>query len=168
MLKYEDPTTQIAVVLTRQVLALFERNRQLTTNDPEAGGQLFARFDGNIAYVEEATGPRPTDLRTRFGFRPDRKAEQKEIHERFELGLHYIGDWHTHPTDFPCPSREDIASIRAAVNRSKHDLKGFLLIIAGNAPFPRGLFVTFETGTTGHGLRPAKRSTESHTSEIVV
>lgn len=168
MLKYEDPTTQIAIVFTRQVLTLFDRNRQLTSTDPEAGGQLFASFDGNTAYVEEATGPRPTDLRTRFGFRPDRKAEQKEIHERFERGLHYIGDWHTHPTNFPWPSGEDVASIRAAVNRSKHELKGFLLIIVGNAAFPRGLFVTLETGKSSQNLQPARRSDESPTSGVIV
>lgn len=163
MLIYENPTSEIAIVFNRQVLTHFERNRQMTSSDPEAGGQLFARFDGDTAYVEEATGPRPTDLRTRFAFRPDRTAEQKEIHERFERGLHYVGDWHTHPTDFPWPSGEDVASIRAAVNRSKHELKGFLLIIVGNAPFPRGLFVTLETGSTGQRLQPAKRSIESPT-----
>lgn len=154
MLIYENPTSEITIVFTRLVLLHFEKNRQLTSKDPEAGGQLFARFDGNT-YVEEATGPRPTDFRSRFGFRPDRKAEQKEIRERFLRGLHYIGDWHTHPTDFPWPSGEDTASIRASVNQSKHELKGFLLIIVGNAPFPRGLFVTLETGTTSRVLQPA-------------
>lgn len=158
MLRYENSTSEVAIVFTRQVLTHFEKNRQLTSKDHEAGGQIFASFDGNTAYVEEATGPRPTDFRARFGFRPDRKTEQNEIRERFLRGLHYIGDWHTHPTDFPWPSGEDTASIRASVNQSKHELIGFLLIIVGNAPFPRGLFVTLETGTTSRVLQPAKLS----------
>ena len=163
MLIYENPTSEVTIVFTRKELTHFEDHRQLKSGDPEAGGQLFARFDSTTAYVEEATGPRPTDQRSRFGFRPDRKAEQKEIRERFERGLHYVGDWHTHPTDLPWPSGEDTASIRAAVNRSEHQLKGFLLIIVGNAPFPRGLFVTLETGTKSQPLQLSKRAGESTT-----
>lgn len=56
-------------------------------------------------------------------------------------GLHFIGDWHTHPERIPTPSRSDIRSIRQAVLRSKHHLNGFVLLIAGTEKFPTGLYV---------------------------
>jgi integrative and conjugative element protein (TIGR02256 family) len=57
------------------------------------------------------------------------------------LGLHFIGDWHTHPERVPSPSASDIRSIREAVTRSVHHLNGFVLLIAGTEAFPLGLFV---------------------------
>ena len=57
------------------------------------------------------------------------------------LGLHFIGDWHTHPERIPAPSASDVRSIREAVTRSKHHLNGFVLLIAGIEVFPLGLFI---------------------------
>jgi integrative and conjugative element protein (TIGR02256 family) len=57
-------------------------------------------------------------------------------------GLHFIGDWHTHPERIPTPSTSDVRSIREAVARSKHHLNGFVMLIAGTEPFPFGLFVS--------------------------
>jgi integrative and conjugative element protein (TIGR02256 family) len=92
--------------------------------------------------VEEATGPRPTDRRTRTSYVPDRAAEQREIDSRYAGGLHYVGDWHTHPEMFPSPSCLDIASISESVRKSIHALNGFVLMIVGQAEPPNGLFVS--------------------------
>jgi hypothetical protein len=59
----------------------------------------------------EATGPRRTDRRTRTSSVPDRRAEQREIDDRFRRGLHFLGDWHTHPKNIPHPSGPDVASL---------------------------------------------------------
>lgn len=117
------------------------RHRQLSWWDKEAGGQLFARFEGPDIVVVEATGPRPTDRRKRRSFVPDRKKEQAEIHACFERGLHFVGDWHSHPEAYPVPSHIDRASVMESVSRSVHDLNGFVLVIVGTAPLPEGLYV---------------------------
>ena len=57
-------------------------------------------------------------------------------------GLHFIGDWHTHPERLPRPSPSDVHSIRQAFKLSKHHLNGFVLLIAGTEVFPHGLFVS--------------------------
>ena len=146
MLTYQNQASDIVIVFSTTTLDHFARNRQLQPSSAEAGGQLFATFDGGIALIELATGPRLTDHRSRYGFRPDRRAEQLEIKTMFKRGLHYVGDWHTHPAQIPYPSSEDLQNIRSAVNNSVHELKGFLLVVVGNAPFPLGLAVRFDTG----------------------
>ncbi len=49
----------------------------------------------------------------------------------FESGLHYIGDWHTHPQDYPVPSQADKKKILKIFNISKHELSCMLLLIIG-------------------------------------
>lgn len=161
MLTYRNQGCDIVIVFSTAALDHFARNRQLQPSSAEAGGQLFATFDSGIALVELATGPRPTDHRSRYGFRPDRRAEQREIKTMFKRGLHYVGDWHTHPTPIPQPSTEDLRNIRAAVKHSVHDLKGFLLVVVGNAPLPAGLSVTLDTGEYAVRLEVATASTTS-------
>ncbi|MES2220930.1 MAG: Mov34/MPN/PAD-1 family protein [Acidobacteriota bacterium] len=128
------------LVLTAAVLNHIARYQQSDGTSSEAGGQLFARFKGEQIRVERATGPRETDRRSRYGYIPDRRGEQEEIDRMHSLGLHFVGDWHTHPERVPSPSVSDIRSIREAVTRSTHHLNGFVLLIAGTEVFPLGLF----------------------------
>lgn len=159
MLAYKNQRSDIVIVFSTAALDHFVQNRQLQPSSAEAGGQLFATFDGGVALIELATGPRRTDHRFRYGFRPDRKAEQQEIKTMFNRGLHYVGDWHTHPTQIPEPSIEDLRNIRAAVKQSVHELEGFLLVVVGNASFPAGLSVTLDTGKDALTLKVASAST---------
>ena len=130
-----------AIVLTSPVLDRFYRHRQMTTDIPEAGGQLFARFEDNIVQVERATGPRPSDYRKPTAFIPNRVAERREIEQCFKSGLHYIGDWHTHPEPYPVPSQIDIHSFRSMYRKSHHQLASFLMVIVGTAFCEDGLYV---------------------------
>src|SRR3546814_8042190 len=77
------------------------------------------------------------DRRTRTSYIPDRRAEQAEIFDRHARGLHYVGDWHTHPERYPQPSSPDAQSIAECVAKSTHQLNGFVLIIVGQAEPPR-------------------------------
>lgn len=113
------------------VLSRLRRHRQKRPWQCEAGGQLFGRVEGNIWRLEEATGPRRGDLRTLFGYEPDRVAEQREIDEHFARGLHFLGDWHTHRERSPEPSPRDIRSMGDMIRESRTDLPCFLMVIVG-------------------------------------
>jgi integrative and conjugative element protein (TIGR02256 family) len=130
------------VALEQNVLSHFVKWRQLDTKMPEAGGQLFGVVDGQCIKIKLATGPRRSDRRGRFFFIADRFAERREIGRLHKSGLHYFGDWHTHPQSIPTPSGTDISSMADLFARSKHELNAFLMVIVGTAEFPDGLHVS--------------------------
>ena len=85
---------------------------------------------------------------------PDRYAEQMEIDYWHQKGLHYVGDWHTHPESVAQPSAADIQSIRDSFSKSRHSLHGFLLVIIGTAKLPTGLYVSLNNAEIELVLQP--------------
>jgi integrative and conjugative element protein (TIGR02256 family) len=160
MLSYCVGTSGQMIILSDHVLQQFDSSRQRKPGLAEAGGQLFASLaDGHIR-IEKATGPRKSDKRGRTHFLPDRRAEQKEIATMHAAGLHYVGDWHTHPQPVPAPSATDLRSMRECVSQSRHDLNAFIMIIVGTDPSPRGLNVSLHDGMSDIVLE-AESLTES-------
>jgi integrative and conjugative element protein (TIGR02256 family) len=131
-----------SVELTQNVFYHVRRYRQTAFWRREAGGQLFARISGDRWVIEAATGPRRGDIRSRFGFHSDRLAEQAEINALFSNGLHYVGDWHTHPEPIPTPSQTDLHSMLKMVRASRHELRGFLMLIVGTKLDASGFSLT--------------------------
>jgi integrative and conjugative element protein (TIGR02256 family) len=155
MIVYPVGSSSQVIVFTDRVLEHFERYQQRRCWHREAGGQLFARFAMPHIIVEEATGPRRGDRRSRYSYQPDRGAEQREIAERHAKGLYFIGDWHTHPEHAPTPSDRDIDSITDSVACSQHALNGFVLVIVGRDAIPAGLNVSVFSSQNGMRLMPA-------------
>lgn len=139
------------LVFEDAVLRCFQKHRQLKPKDAEAGGQLFAKISSQEIIVCLATVPRAKDIRSRFGIKLDRPSEQREISENFKNGLHYVGDWHTHPEPKPTPSSVDVKSIVDCFAKSKHELNGFLMVIVGQVPSPEGVWVgVYHGGALSH------------------
>lgn len=140
----------VQVDVSADVLRHFQQHIQRRCFDKEAGGQLFAAIRRNVWSVAVATGPRPSDYRTRFGFRPDRAAERAEIQSLFEKGLHYVGDWHTHPQNVPRPSWLDLRSMKQMAEQSVHSLPGFLMAVVGRSDTPNGIWWSFHSREGWH------------------
>jgi integrative and conjugative element protein (TIGR02256 family) len=151
-----DPVVEIAAPVVRRL----HRYRQNRWWKREAGGQLFARIEGAHWSIVEATGPRKSDRRTRFGFVPDRTAEQAEIQDRFAKALHYVGDWHTHPEPRANPSEEDRTSMARMVAASSFQLPGLLMLIVGTEPTSDGLWLSLHR--RGGWWRPLRLVEGSH------
>jgi len=126
----------------------FDSHRQTAFWKTESGGQLFAEIEGLRWNIVRATGPRRSDYRRRARFFPSRKHEQSEINESFGAGLHYVGDWHTHPEPHPTPSPLDLESMQDLTLRSAYELPGFLMVIVGTDTTSRGLWISLHAGTT--------------------
>jgi len=117
---------------TSEVAMLLEKYRQATPTSKEAGGMLFARFNPQLITVERATTPSRFDSRSRFAFRPSLAYQRKVILEQFRKGLHFIGEWHTHPQDQPQPSQQDIQTARECLLQSQHELNGMAIVVLGS------------------------------------
>jgi integrative and conjugative element protein (TIGR02256 family) len=138
---------QVRVLFTPACLDELAQHRQETWLSLEDGGQLFARIEGDKMTVERVTVTKGRSRRTRFGFLPDRAAEQADIDAMFAAGLHYVGDWHTHPEAAPIPSSSDKVKLTDIFRKSSHELQIMLLVIVGQAKFPHGLYVGAVDGT---------------------
>jgi integrative and conjugative element protein (TIGR02256 family) len=130
------------LVFSEEVLRHFERQRQRGMFSKEAGGQLFASYSGDSIVIAIATGPYPSDRRSRYRFTPDPVRAQQDIDTHFRQRRHFIGNWHTHPEEVPSPSPTDVKNTRRRFVESDHALEAFVLVIVGLAPFPRGLYVS--------------------------
>ena len=157
-ISYVIQGTRQELILLPEVLAHFERHRQSRRNSPEAGGQLIASFEDTRIVVRKATGPYPSDYQSRYLFKPDRAREQKDINVWFKRGLHFIGNWHTHPEEIPYPSRLDVANTRRRFLESKHELMAFTLVIVGLRPFPNGLWASLVNKRGHRQIHPTQRS----------
>lgn len=166
MMTFPVGTSGELIELTDQVIVHLERHRQTRWWHCEAGGLLFASIVGKTIKVEVATGPRPTDRRTPLSYWPDRLAEQAEIDDHFERGLHYVGDWHSHPQKFPRPSARDERTMQSRVKLSAHQLNGILFAIIGQAPLPQGLTLMLHDGEEWHELRSTPESTSELASAL--
>lgn len=94
-----------------QPLEVFSRYAQEGCDTREAGGILLGHVRGPHLEIIEATEPTFWDRRFRFLF------ERKTYHHHsiakrrwLESGgtIRYVGEWHTHPEDYPRPSLTDI------------------------------------------------------------
>ncbi|MFV0292982.1 MAG: Mov34/MPN/PAD-1 family protein [Paracoccus sp. (in: a-proteobacteria)] len=112
------------------------RNRQLRRRDLEAGGPLFSAAPGLVCEVTEVSGPFSRDRRSRHGYVPHRPSVQADINEKHASGLHFIGNWHTHPSARPVASHPDTKSMLNLFKESTHDLNVFLMVIVGTENDP--------------------------------
>jgi integrative and conjugative element protein (TIGR02256 family) len=145
-LRFGDTSSgRSSVLITEAAVATMLSFRQMKTRDKEAGGQLFAHFDVDDVVIVEATTPTLLDRRSRYNFKPNRLLQRREIRKKHAVGLHFVGDWHTHPEKTASPSGDDLAAMQDCFRRSRHDLTGFILIVVGIAPPPEGWYVAMVT-----------------------
>lgn len=135
-----------------QALATIERFRQASSFAPEAGGMLLATIEPGLIRVIRATEPAPADKRTRFAFFPKLSHQQRVIDKQFRSGLHFIGEWHTHPEPRPTPSSVDLRSMADCFRDSRHQLTSIVMLILGTEASFDGLWISLHTDTDFHRL----------------
>jgi len=141
-LRYESKRMGTVICFSPEVVAHFIAHRQQGKIKTELGGQLFAEFLGNEVHVVLATEPNTADKRGWAWFKPNQLRQNAEIKRLFKEGRHFVGDWHTHPEFEPNPSSWDMESMEDCFIKSRHQLKGFVMVIVGLAEFPDGLWVS--------------------------
>lgn len=121
------------LVIQDTVLEVFTKHAQMNLFTPESGGILLGYVREPHLEVLEATEPTRWDKRLRCFF--DRSAQghcdwaQRRWAESGGL-VRYLGEWHTHPEDYPSPSSVDKSGwIKLAGKRQ--DRRPVLAIIVG-------------------------------------
>ncbi len=105
----------------------YDRMREyIQDNDvkAEAGGVMLGRFiiDSKNIVVDRVTVPLLGDKRDRYKFFRSAKPHQRVIDNAWEKTngrVNYLGEWHTHPENYPSPSRIDY---EAWEKKLKHDV----------------------------------------------
>jgi integrative and conjugative element protein (TIGR02256 family) len=132
MMIFRVNTTLIEI--RKEVIESLEQYRQIENYDFEAGGILQGKRlkNGNII-VTNLTTPKKIDTRSRFFFKKNSRVHQ-EISDKFWVESNRmtvcIGDWHTHPEEFPSPSRMDLRSWKKNL-RAQKDEKYYIFVIVG-------------------------------------
>ena len=116
-----------------QVLEVFQRHVQAGPVDLEAGGLLLGYVRGSHLEIVEATLPTKFDRRFRTFFERMKNLHEHIAHSRWadSQGLvRYIGEWHTHPQDYPAPSGTDLIEWRK-LSVKRIDKRPILGLIVG-------------------------------------
>lgn len=138
-MKNEDIVIQTEgrkVKIDKEVLKIMCKYKQLGFRDKEAGGILIGReekYTGNW-FIEYATEPYVEDKRGRYYF--SRKDEQhihfyKRLYEKYSHIYAYVGEWHTHPEDYPKYSNIDLIGWRNIAEGISDINKTYFHIIVG-------------------------------------
>jgi integrative and conjugative element protein (TIGR02256 family) len=96
-------------------LARMLHYQQKGKEDTEAGGVLLGRLikDSKDIVIDHVSVPMIGDKRTRFSFIRNKKMHQRIIDSEWEKSkgtCNYIGEWHTHPEEYPTPSSIDLSN----------------------------------------------------------
>lgn len=130
---YYYPDYQRYVLFTVPALMHMYGYSQRWVWQKEAGGELYTIEPNNRGMVVScAAGPNKEDVRRRCYFNPDPIATSKVREEQFELGMHAIGLWHTHPESNPCPSGHDYQATVDYLQAFQNDRERYLMLVMGN------------------------------------
>lgn len=133
------PKSSQRILFKERVIEHMARYRQLSWYSREAGGQLFGSFTSNEVLVLKATGPYRGDQRGRSSYRSNPQAAQQAIDRQAGEGLFYLGEWHTHPEEYPVASTTDHSAMEKLRRASKTRLETLLMVIQGREGGHRGL-----------------------------
>lgn len=104
----------------------------------ETGGVLIGSYDANfrLATVHFALKAPSDSKHFTNSFHRGTNDVTKAIIKLKERkpGVHYLGEWHSHPFSKPTPSYPDIIQMQKFASRKQYGIRRPLLIIIGGSP----------------------------------
>lgn len=101
----------------------------------ETGGMLIGYASGTALVITQTVMGGPKAVRKRTRFEPDGVWQQRELERIYRYSGQietYLGDWHSHPSGTPVPSRLDKkTAIRVARRRAARCKHPVTLILGG-------------------------------------
>lgn len=108
--------------ISDSALAVFTKYVQSDITLPESGGVILGYVRGEHLEITEATEPMADDERRRFFFLRRPRGHQEIARQRWveSQGLvRYLGEWHTHPEDYPRLSCLDRMEWKSSAKKKK-------------------------------------------------
>lgn len=125
----------IKVNIDEKVIAEFKKYEQ-SVGRCEQGGILLGKYNPTDReyVITDITIPGSNDKQGPFFFVRDRIDAQEQINEYWNESdgiINYLGEWHTHPQEYPIPSHVDNALIRQVIDDGSVIWPEMLMIIVG-------------------------------------
>lgn len=131
---YEGPDEKIRLQIARDVVKVI-REHCKAAFPFETGGILVGKYvDGSYALVTLATAAPPDSIATRTTFLRGVEGLSHVLEERWELGEHYLGEWHFHPNAKPDASPTDCAQMQSISSAALAKCEKPLMLIFGGNP----------------------------------
>lgn len=124
------------IKLTDSVIEKLRSYQQHDEEDLEAGGVLLGRFilESKHIVIDYVSVPMIGDRRTRYSFQRGAKMHQRVIDDQWNKTggtCHYLGEWHSHPEEFPEPSGKDRNNWTTHLKRDTFSSRFLYFIIVG-------------------------------------
>lgn len=119
--------------ITDSVIENLNNFRQ-TGNKHEKGGVLLGCVYDNFIEINRISVPTFMDKSSKFSFIRDKKSAQIIIDYEFinsEGKIIYLGEWHTHPENFPSPSDQDKKMIKEQFKKNSLNVNFIIMLIIG-------------------------------------
>lgn len=134
-IEFED----LSVKISHEVILRMYQFIQDDKNKPESGGILIGHDlqDNNFSITDIST-PSIYDKSNRFNFTRSKKNAQLILNKFFKESNGkkiYLGEWHTHPEDYPTPSTVDKKSILERIHKDVLNSEIIFMIIVGRKSF---------------------------------
>ena len=128
----------IVVAVDDGVLNVFRHFRQVGRKLEKGGILLGQCYDNDSIVIKKASTPTKFDKSHRFNFFRDKRSAQLFIDYEF-LNSNgktiYLGEWHTHPEDYPTPSGTDVKMIKNQFNKNSINEDFLIMVIVGRKSF---------------------------------
>lgn len=137
--------SKMKVIISETVINIIENFKQNNRKDNESGGVLFGQIHDNNIYILKASTPNKYDKAGRYSFECNKDAAQIIIDFEFINSGNktiYIGEWHTHPENYPNPSGIDKGMIKNQYFKNRLNEPLLILLIQGL----KGLYVSLYDG----------------------
>lgn len=130
--------------ITKPALEIILNYVQIKKNSFESGGVLVGLVIDNYSYIiTDASEPTKFDSSGKFFFNRSKNSAQHFIKKLFKKSVGkkiYFGEWHTHPENYPSPSKLDINSIKKQIGSINLNSDKIFMIIVGIKKIYIGLY----------------------------
>lgn len=134
VIRFKTNDNKFSVELSDEILNNVHQEC-IKAKNKETGGILIGKYseDRNTAIINKITGPPKGSKHTKHIFVRPPVNLKKLLHDKWNLGYRYVGEWHFHPNSSPNPSMVDNIQMKKFANDKKLNCcEPILIIVGGN------------------------------------